>query len=657
MSAPARPVTQLPRTVPVGLARTTLSRVQRLRSTIVFGLVLALFVALLVRLGKVQLLGGAGYRGMVAKQRSVVNVAPLRGAILDRVGRVLAMSRPVRNVWVEAGGVVDRRNDALILAVDDVPRFAVTLSEILEGVPSSKELREAIQKRRGYPFSRSGSAMVPVRRAIDDPRIIERLDEVKARLRGLVVKHADRRDYPNGSWGGHLLGVARSPDADRPPEGLDGIEQGLEAFLCGRTVERIVPRDGRGRAFGTPRAVDGREDADGRTAWLSIDLVVQGFAEQALDHLMDEWAPMGAVAIVMDPRTGDVLAVAQRPGFDPADAGSSAGPDLAAQWRTEVGSTFKPITAARALDAGLVGPHEVFELPPSREFRVGRSVTTVRDAHEGESVGAGTVVQCLSHSNNPDAAAWAYRLGAAGMQALLADLGVEKPFPLAGLPRAREGVGMIPWKKLGEADHLRWGFGHGFTMTPLRLAATFCAFARDDFRAVTPRLVLAVGGETVPELPLGPCLAKDPVHQGALRAGLRACVTEGTGKRTVFSTKYAIAGKTGTAKKPVGDGLYYSSSFVGYAPAEKPRIVVLVMAQEPRVRADGAKPYGGAVAGPAVKYIVEKTLEDYFGVPTADGSSAAGLASPAATGAASPAAVGAASVAVPLTTTPAREVR
>ena len=650
MSTPVRPVTELPRTVPVGLARTTLRTVQRGRTTVVFGLVLVLFAALLVRLGKVQLLGGAGYRGMVDNQQSVVKVTPLRGAILDRVGRVLALSRPVRNVFVEAGGVIDRKTDSVLLAIEDVPRFAVTLSELLEGVPSAKELRELIQKRRLDPFSRSGSAMVPVRRAIDDPRLIERLDEAKVRLAGLVVRHADRRDYPNGSWGGHLLGVARAPDADRAPEGIEGIEKGLEAFLCGQTVRRLVPRDGRGRAFVTPRTVDGREDADGRTAWLSIDLVVQGFCEQALDRLMDEWAPRGAVAIVMDPSTGDVLAVAQRPGFDPTDSSGAAGTDLAAQWLVEVGSTFKPITGARALDAGLVGPQEVFELPRSREFRVGRAVTTVKDAHEGESLESGTVVEVIAHSNNPDAALWAHRLGAAGMQALLADLGVEKPFPLLGLPKSREGVGYIPWKRLGEADHLRWGFGHGFTMTPLRLAATFCAFARDDFRTVTPRFVLAVGGETVPELALGPCLAKNPVHQGALRAGLRACVTQGTGKKAVQSAKYAIAGKTGTAKKPGSDTDYYSCSFVGYAPAERPRIVVLVMAQEPRAKADGMKPYGGAVAGPAVKFIVEKTLEDYFGLPTADGSGRAAVVTGAdATPAAAPA--------VPLFATPAREGR
>lgn len=618
MSQPARPVTELPRSVPVGLARTTLRAVQRVRTSVVFGLVLLLFAALLARLVKLQLLGGPAFRGMVSLQGSDDRVAPLRGAILDRESRSLALSRPVRTVFVEAGGVIHPRNDTLVLTIEDVGRFAMTLSELLEGVPTAKEIREAIQKRREAPFSRKGSAMIPVRRAIDDPRIVERLDEAKVRLKGLVVKHADRRDYPNGSWGGHVLGVARAPDADRPPEGVLGVELGLEPWLCGRTISRRVARDGRGRAFVAPRAVDAREDADGRTAWLTLDLVVQGFCEQALDRLMDEWHPQGAVALVLDPQTGDVLASAQRPGFDPTASDAVPGTDLALQWRTEVGSTFKPVTAARALDAGLVGPEEVFELPRSREFRVGRTVTTVRDAHEGEAVGAGTVVAVLAHSNNPDAAEWARRLGAAGMQALLADLGVEKPLPALGMPKGHEAVGRVPWDRLGEADHLRWGFGHGFSMTPLRLAATFCAFARDDFRVVTPRLVLAVGGDSVPEMPLGPCLARAPAHRAALRAGLRACVTEGTGKRTVDSPRFAIAGKTGTAKKPVRDGEYYSCSFVGYAPADAPRVVVLVMAQEPRAKADGAKPYGGAVAGPAVRYIVERTLGDYLGLVPAD---------------------------------------
>src|SRR5262245_2428546 len=358
MSAPARPVTELPRTVPVGLARRTLRAVQRVRTTIVFGILLVLFGALLARLGKLQLLGGSAFREEVAAQQSFSRVLAMRGPIVDSKGRALAMSRPVRNVIVEAGGAIRPKTGLLDLTIDDVPRFAATLSDLLDGVPSAKDLREAILRRRDGPFGRSGAAQIVVRKGIDDPRVAARLEEARPRLPGLIVRLADRRDYPNGSWGGHLIGVARAQDAYQAPLGVGGVEEGLESYLCGSTVRRKVPVDGRGRPFVTPRSVDAREDADGRTAWLALDLVVQGFCEQALDDLVTEWPVQGAVAIVMDPASGDVLAMAQRPAFDPSSPGEVPGLNLATQWTTEVGSTFKPITAARALDLAVIGPEE-----------------------------------------------------------------------------------------------------------------------------------------------------------------------------------------------------------------------------------------------------------------------------------------------------------
>jgi cell division protein FtsI/penicillin-binding protein 2 len=375
--------------------------------------------------------------------------------------------------------------------------------------------------------------------------------------------------------------------------------------------------DGRGRRFVTPKAIDPREDADGRTVWLSIDLVIQGRCEQALDRLMAEWGPMGAVAIVLDPANGDVLAMAQRPGFDPSATNQVAGRNLATQWTTEVGSTFKPVTASRALALGLVGLEETFSLPRERTFTAGRAFDTIRDSHDGgERVEGGTLVEVLAQSNNPDSAELAWRIGQDGMRRLITDLAIEKPFPLIGY--GREAQGWVRWKRFGAFDHLRLGFGHSMAMTPLRLASIFCAFARDDFAPVTPRLVLAVGGEAVPDLATGPALVTDPAHRDLLRRALRAVVTDGTGKKAVLSEKYEIAGKTGTAKKPdaFGRDAYFSASFLGYAPADRPRLVCLVMAQEPRSKADGSKPYGGAVAGPAVRYVLERTLEEYLGVPT-----------------------------------------
>jgi cell division protein FtsI/penicillin-binding protein 2 len=628
VSAPVRPVTELPRTVPVGVARRTLRTVQRVRSHVIFGALLVVLGALLARLAHLQLLSGERFRDTVEGQQRTLSIQPLRGAIVDRQGRPLAISRPVRHVIVEAGGTLDRATNAIRPAIDDVGRFAATLAGLLEGVPSAAEIRERIYgRRRTGPFGASGSSMLPIRANVDDPLLIARLDQV--RIRGLTVLTGDRRDYPNGSWAGALVGLAKSDDPWAPIIGRTGIEAGLDAFLTGVEVRRRLPVDGRGRRFVTPRTVDDRDDADGRTCWLALDVVIQGYCEEALDDLMAVWSPAAAVAIVMDPSNGDVLAMAQRPGFDATVRGPQEGKNYATQYAVEVGSTFKPLTAALALELGVTNPEEIFELPTQRTFTIGRATRTIHDAHEGEAGEPGTIVAALSHSNNPVFAELARRIGPERLLSAMKTLGVQRRIPLVGLPKSAEWVGRAPRPdRVGATDHLDWGFGHSFTMTPMRLAADYCAFARDDVRPVTPRLVLAVGGEAVPELRLGAPLVTSAARRETLRRGLEAVVTEGTGRETVLSPKFDIAGKTGTARKPAAFGAdqYYSCSFVGYAPARAPRLVCLVMAMEPTRRADGAKPYGGAVAGPAVRRILEQALGEYLGLPARDGSGASPVA-------------------------------
>ena len=629
MNAPARPVTELPRTVPVGLARRTMRTVQRLRSSFVFGALLLLFVGLLLRCVQVQLIGGAAYRGLVADQSRSVSIAPLRGAILDRNGRALALSRPVRHVVVEAGGTFNPVTKNIDYAIEDVGRFALTLSDLLDGFPSAAEIRARIQSRReNGPIGKGGAAPLPIKRDLEDPRIIARLEEARilpSMRRGLIVLQGDRRELPNGSWAALVIGKAGADDLWRPIVGRDGVEKELDPFLRGSTTERKGPRDGRGRRFVTPRMVDARDDADGRTVWLSLDLVIQGYCEQAVAEAFAEWPCAGVVAIVLDPQNGDVLAMAQAaPAQVPGPDGKLVPFDrnLATQWTTEVGSTFKPFTALRALELGLVGPEEPFSLPHDRTFTLGRATKTVHDSHDGGEPHPGaTIADVVAQSNNPDIAELAFRIGSAGMRRLIEDLRVEKSFPLGGY-QGREWHGRVRWESIGALDHLTFGYGHTMTMTPLRLAASFCAFARDDACPVVPRMVLAVGGEAVPDTPLGTPLARSARNLELMRRALHMTVTEGTAKETVLSPRLDISGKTGTAKKPdafpkdaLGRDPYYSCSFVGYAPSDHPRLVCLVMAMEPRAKADGSKPYGGAVAGPAVRSILERSLLEYMQVP------------------------------------------
>jgi cell division protein FtsI/penicillin-binding protein 2 len=528
----------------------------------------------------------------------------------------------VRTVRVDAGKKADGR-----WVIEDVPLFAAALSDVLDGTVTAMELRERIFRRRA---TATGHAWVPLRRMVEDPLLVSRLDE--ADLPGLEVGHAESRDYPNGSWAGHVLGRASRPSPDAALRGGEnGVESALDAYLSGRQAVRRVRIHPGNRLF-IASAPDVPVDTRGRTVVLTIDLVVQGYCEQALDALVAEWKPKGAVAIALDPANGDVLALAVRPDADPSDPAATPAFDYAVSGRVEVGSTFKPFTLLRALDAGVVRPNESVPMGAQRTFRLGKATRTVRDAHDGggDVPESGSLVAATAESSNPAFAEMAFRLGPEAMRRLLADLEVTERTGLLGVPEKKEVAGTLgdggDWSTL---HHLGVGFGHGFDMTPLRLACAFAAFARDDLSPVRPRLVLSVGGESVPESPAYPPLSTNPETRDLVRRALRAVVTEGTARRTVHSEKYAIAGKTGTAKMPSQTSGYYSASFVGYAPAEAPRLVVLVMAIGPRLRDDGARPYGGAIAGPAAKSIFERTLEEYLGVPPRAPSPAAAGGRPA----------------------------
>jgi cell division protein FtsI/penicillin-binding protein 2 len=596
--------------------------VRRLRANFVFGALLVLFGLVVGRLLKLQVVDAAEYRGLVSRQGRALTERPQRGDVLDRHGRVLAHSRPVRHAMAQAGFVRDPKDPSLASwVIRDVPRFAAAASDLLEGSPSAMDVRAKILlARASTDFARTnGYAMVTLRSNVDAARDASRLDE--AALKGLVVRVGDRRDYPNGPWAGYLVGRAAGQSADSRLAGLLGVEAGLDRELSGTAAPaRRVRVDGANHPF-LERDPGDSEGAEGAEVRLSIDLVIQGYCEQALDRLMADWGPEGAVAIVLDPAQGDVLALATRPAYDPSDPRSSPKFDYSLQAAVEPGSTFKPFTVCRALTAGVVTPGLRFEMPVERLFAVGRATRRVRDAHDAGTLSesGGTVVELVAQSSNTGAAWLASLLGDGGMVRLLDDLGVESRYGLRGLAAGVEGRGRYAReddkRPRGTTDHLGMGFGHGFTLTPLRLAASFAAFAREDFTPVVPRLVLSVGGDDVPASAPLPSICPDPVHRATVRRGLEAVVTEGTAAKTVLSDRFSIAGKTGTAKKPVGDG-YYSCSFAGYAPAQAPRIVVLVMAIEPRKRkVDGAHPYGALIAGPYVRSIVERTLGEYMGLP------------------------------------------
>jgi cell division protein FtsI/penicillin-binding protein 2 len=397
--------------------------------------------------------------------------------------------------------------------------------------------------------------------------------------------------------------------------GESGIEAAFDRELRGAAGTREVKKDGRGRAFASVSG-GATPDRAGLDVVLTIDVVVQHACEAALDRLVAAWRPKGAVAIVLDPKDGDVLAMACRPSFDPnRDAPAT---NLAIQGRYEPGSTFKPFTATAALALGLVTPSERIPMPAARPFEIGGRTRTIHDhAPVGEDDGCGDLHRLLAHSSNVGAAELALRIarwgletrGQNGMKMLFEALALGETTGL-GLPLEARSACPQPFDVRSVA--LSMGFGQNVAVTPIRLASLFAAFAREDFCPVAPRLVLSVGGTPRPTRPPLPSLLGDPAHRALVRHALAAVVEEGTGAETFRGARYPIAGKTGTAKDEARQT--YVSSFAGIAPRDAPRIVVLVLADRPDAGTE-RKPSGALVAGPAVKDIVEETL-DYLGAET-----------------------------------------
>jgi cell division protein FtsI (penicillin-binding protein 3) len=540
---------------------------------------------LLARLGSLQLAEGASYRAQAeARHRARHTVRSTRGRILDAQGRVLVASR--RACWV---GVDPRPG-----IVEDLDEFAVRLAGLLDDRVSAPRIRERVLAERRREKPRGSVVLVPW---VEDERILERLDEVRSArdarrlgLFGVVVQDLERRTYPNGTHARAVLGSPPDPDGSTPGS---GVEAALDGLLAGTEVEAPARRDGR-RNLQVEGKVD-RSPALGRDIRLTIDAVVQHHAETALDDLVAAWSPPEAVAVVLDPATGGVLAMASR------RDGKPDGMNLAALGAYEPGSAWKPFTVAQALAIGITDPDEVLPMPSYASFEgVSKPVT---DSHE---VGDGTVVRLVAHSSNTGAALLAMRLGREGMKALFDRLGLGRR---TGIELPGEATAVVSEPRWPLLFLSRSGYGQGFAISPIQLAACFAAFARDDARVVRPTLLPGSGG---PRLDLPPvCASRRDLE--TIRRGLEGCVDEGTARDTVGGCPWPVAGKTGTAQ--IAGTEWLVCTFCGYAPREAPRVLVLVMAKTRRDEVRRAS--GSSIAGPAVRSIVERTLA-YRKVPPSD---------------------------------------
>jgi cell division protein FtsI/penicillin-binding protein 2 len=495
-----------------------------------------------------------------------------RGSIFDRNGDTLVRSLASQSIFVTPRSVIDPA------------RTARALSPILTDM-SYARLDAALQSKHAY-------VQLDHKVGRDEADAIGRLG-----LPGIsiVAETTGVRFVPSGRLASTVLGFTGFDE-----DGLDGIEYEFNTLLKGKSGEMVLEGDQFGRAipFSQPRVVVAAKP--GHSLALTIDSFLQYSAEKVLHDTVATFHAKSGSVVIMDPQTGEVLALANAPDFDMRDYGSfpvDSLRDRAVTDAYEPGSTFKLITAAAALESGKVTVEDRF---PARDtLQIGGS--TIHNAEDGFLAGSSdteTLEEIVVKSHNVGAAEVGLRIGRKTLYETMKRFGFGSSTEIE-LPG--ENVGIVPAPADWSATSLPTiAFGHGISTTPLALARAYCAIANGGL-LMRPRILSAiVDGDGHVVYRYGPEVERRAISKATaaiLRRFLRAVVVRGTGNPAAQVAGYTTAGKTGTAQ--VAENGYYASgkyvaSFVGFIPAEAPRFVILVKIAEPQ----GAI-YGGVVAAPA----------------------------------------------------------
>ncbi|HEX7892126.1 MAG TPA: penicillin-binding protein 2 [Ramlibacter sp.] len=529
---------------------------------IVAGIALA-FVTLAGRAAWVQVFGNDFYRkqGEVRFARTL-ELPANRGRIFDRNGLLLATSVPVPSIWA---------------IPEDVERDRMKLQQLakLLQVPQSELMKKLEEEDKNFVW---------LKRQVDEAtaRQIASLD-----IKGVYQRKEYRRQYPEGEAAAHVVGFTNVED-----NGQEGIELAFNKELAGRTGSRRVIKDRLGRIV--EDVGEQVPPAEGRDLQLSIDSKVQFFAWQKLrDAVVDNKAKAGSV-VVLDVRTGEVLALANYPSYQPANRQNLTGAQLRNRALTdtfEPGSTMKPFIAALALEKGFVKPTTVIQTAPGRITITGSTIT---DAHPH---GPLTVSEVIQKSSNVGTVKMAMQMEPHDMWEMFSQVGLgqrpQLPFPgaVSGKLRAYK-----TWKPIEQAT---MSYGYGLSASLFQLARAYSVFARD--------------GELVPvtllktDAPAAGVRVLQPQTAQAVRQMLHLVTLNGGTAPRAQTMGYSVGGKTGTAHKQEGKGYAdrkYRGFFVGVAPIDNPRIVVAVMIDEP----SAGKYFGGDVAAPVFSATVQQTL-------------------------------------------------
>jgi cell division protein FtsI/penicillin-binding protein 2 len=490
-----------------------------------------------------------------------------RGTILDRHGVELAVSEEAATVFANPFLIKDRA------------RVARRLSPLL-GRPEQELLRELSERKRGFVY---------LERKLDATRG----EKVKAlRVEGIGTVAEPRRTYPQGPLASQLLGAVGTDGY-----GLSGLEQSRERLLRGSDGKRRLVKDALGEPVSIVESERSRAGGDLR---LTIDAAIQARVETVLGQVGQRSRPRGATALVMDPRSGEVLALANWPRVDAnrvGDAPAYARQNRAVAANYEPGSTFKAFTVAGALEEKAIEPTSEFHLPPVLQV----ADRKIREAHPRGAVTL-TVGDILAQSSNVGSVKIGMELGPERFDRWIRRFGFGRP---TGVDLPGEAIGIVPRPRDYSGSSMgNLPIGQGLAVTPVQMATAYSAIAN---RGVARTPYVVQGARRAGRRVLSPTTAQrvSRMLEGVLGPGGTAQEAKVRG--------YRLAGKTGTAEKPDPRGGYskykFVASFIGYAPVGDPRLLVAVMVDEPK-----GEIYGGAVAAPAFEQIMDFTLP-YLKIP------------------------------------------
>ena len=533
------------------------------RALVAVALLLAAFAVLAGRSVYLQSMHTVFLQGKgEARYSRVLEVPATRGRIVDRNGEALAISTPVKSVW------------AIPEDVNATPAQRKTLAALLPLDP-----RELARK-----FSDAEREFVYLKRQIAPETAARILD---LGIPGIHEQNEYRRYYPGGESMAHVVGFTGVDDA-----GQEGIELAQQAVLAGAAGSRRVIKDRLGRVVEDVESI--RAAQDGHDLSLAIDSKIQNLAFGALKAAVEIHKAKAGAIVVLDVRTGEVLALANLPTYNPNNRARLTGAQLRNRVMTdtfEPGSTLKPFTVGLAIETGRITPQTMIQTSPGT-LSIGSY--TIHDAHPGGLMSAAQVIQ---KSSNVGAAKIALSMPREEMHDMFKRVGFGSP-PQLGFPG--EASGRVrdakSWRPVEQAT---MAYGHGISVSLIQLARAYTVFARDG--ELAPLSLLKTTAPAAGKRVFSP----DVAH--AVRDMLESAVQPGGTAPRARIVGWRVGGKTGTAHKQENGGYAahkYVSSFVGFAPVTDPRLVIAVMLDEP----SAGQYYGGQVAAPVFAQVMQGAL-------------------------------------------------